>query len=232
MFPAASPNAAALFNSMAGTPSTLDFHRTALNAHKKPDPFTNPLATSAPTTQGQMPAMTASTHQPQARQQFGQHDNDAANGLFLLAQAGNESHASSQFAVPPLPSHNAADEAARRRARTNARSIGSMPGSLRAQSELSQDASDGTETKPSNRVRGKKAANGKGSKARKTEDTPPKQPAAKKGKANNGAAISNHQFEDENDEDEDEAMKEDQYHENGKKMTDEEKRKNFLERNR
>jgi ATF/CREB family transcription factor len=62
---------------------------------------------------------------------------------------------------------------------------------------------------------------------RKADETPSKAPAGKKGKGNNGQATeAEQQSEEEQD------TNKDEYNSNGKKMTDEEKRKNFLERNR
>ena len=56
----------------------------------------------------------------------------------------------------------------------------------------------------------------------------PKPAASKKAKANNGHSMQ----EPEEEEQEELDMSKDEYNANGKKMTDEEKRKNFLERNR
>jgi len=60
------------------------------------------------------------------------------------------------------------------------------------------------------------------------KDTPSKAPANKKSKANNGYAMEPEPQVSEEEQD----MTKDEYNANGKKMTDEEKRKNFLERNR
>merc|ERR1712169_58923 len=114
MFPAPSPNSQAFIaqlQSGGATPSTLDFHRTALSAAAKRDknqangnqaqPQQNGQQAQKP--QGQQPA----TSQPQEMsnngaqvksepKSFDPHDNDAANGLFMLAQGGNQN--ANQFA--------------------------------------------------------------------------------------------------------------------------------------
>ena len=246
MFPAPSPNSQALYQSLASggaTPSTLDFHRTAMNAaaaRKDPNQQNQVNGASAQ----QISAPVAAMSQAGPSQDFNQHD--AANGLFLLARAGNGAQASNQFAIPNPPnsvansnqpqSHETSPNLNNRGARNANGSIGggSLSGSIRGPSELSAEES-GDQSKPATRSKGKRASAGKGAATangrRKAEDTPSKQPAAKKTKNSNGGAQM-----DMNgmgmDSDEEVDMKEEQYHENGKKMTDEEKRKNFLERNR
>ena len=235
MFPAPSPGSQAFFNQLASggaTPSTLDFQRTAVNAASA---SRTESSTTVPTSQPQPSRTQTSTMDPAVQQQvpnqhFGQHDNDAANGLFLLAQAGNESQANNQFPVPAQPAHASNQDAPPKRAgRNNNGSIGGSisAGSAQGQSELSGGGSDG-ETKQDTK-KSKKGSTNKGGSRRKADDTPAKQPA-KKSKTNNGMAHDISMDDVDSDEPIDE--KEDQYHENGKKMTDEEKRKNFLERNR
>jgi len=95
MFPP-SPNSSALFAQMqsgGATPSTLDFHRTAMNAaaaQKRNE------ITSQP--QDIMNGMDMKPAQNGQGEVFGQHDaNDAANGLFLLAsQSRNGSQGANQ----------------------------------------------------------------------------------------------------------------------------------------
>ena len=254
MFPAPSPNSQALFSQLANggaTPSTLDFHRTAMNvaaARKNENQAFGNQATTQPQEQR---AQVANMEQQQpSHQHFGQHDNDAANGLFLLAQAGNETQSNNQFAMPTQPAHTMAGTGAsqdtspnlaKRATRNAAGSIGgSVGGSIQDQSEMSAEMSDNADqSRPNTRGKAKKNSAGKGANARrKAEETPSKQPAAKKAKANNGNTSARQMAADMDmsmegmDSDEDQNIKEEQYHENGKKMTDEEKRKNFLERNR
>lgn len=222
--PAPSPNTAALFNGIAGfsTPGGLDFHRTALNANKKADPF----ITSGQAPQSSTATADSSVPASTTQQNFDQHD--AANGLFMLAQAGTESQGNSFAQSQQDPS--------KRGNRVNNGSISNMSDATQGRESA---PSEETDQKPNTRNKGKKASNGKNS--RKADDTPSKQPAKKKGKSNNGSvsvqsAQSQNQF-DMNDDDSDMDMNPDDDDGNGdhkdtRKMTDEEKRKNFLERNR
>ena len=249
MFPAPSPNSQALYNHLASggaTPSTLDFHRTAMNAAAaRKSEGQNSLngATSQPHQQRAQVANMDQTSQ-QTQQHFGQHDNDAANGLFLLAQAGNETQSNNQFAVPNQPVHGLpiqnqsqvpSPNMSKRAARNASGSMGgSLSGSARGVSELSGEMSDSADqSKPNTRAKGKRVSAGKAASngRRKAEETSAKQPAAKKAKINNNN-INPPMSLDGMESDEEQNIKEEQYHENGKKMTDEEKRKNFLERNR
>ena len=251
MFPAPSPNSQAIFSQLANggaTPSTLDFHRTAMNvaaARKSENQgFGNTATTQAQDQRAQVANM---DQQQSTHQHFGQHDNDAANGLFLLAQAGNETQSNNQFAIPAQPAHalpaaaavqDNSPNLAKRATRNTAGSIGgSISGSARDPSAEISDNAD--QSRPNTRGKGKKGSAGKAANTRrKAEDTPSKQPASKKAKANTGGASARAIADSMDmsmegmDSDEEQNIKEEQYHENGKKMTDEEKRKNFLERNR
>ncbi|MCJ1475109.1 hypothetical protein MMC13_003769 [Lambiella insularis] len=253
MFPAASPNSQALYQQLASggaTPGTLEFHGTALSAaaaRKLDQNYTNGVTSQPQDHHAQAPNMDSSSQQQTSHQHFGQHDNDAANGLFLLAQAGNETQSNNQFAVPPQPTHglpihsqDTPSNLTKRSTRNMTGSLGdSISGAIREPSDLSADVSDGADqSKPNTRAKTKRTSSGKVTNGRrKAEDTPSKQPTAKKGKNNNGAASVNAMVDmdmsmEGMDSDEEANIKEEQYHENGKKMTDEEKRKNFLERNR
>ena len=236
MFPAPSPNSQALYQQMASggaTPSTLDFHRTALsaaaaskantayrvNGTSAPDEKRAPVAPMDPQLQQQVPPAT-----------FGQHDNDAANGLFLLAQATG-SQGNNQFVVPAsqnAPSNQRANETSPSMGQT-ARNV-SIGGSVAIKTSEGSDSGD---QKPATRSRGKKSSAGKNSGAsngrRKAEDTPVKSSSTKKNKNNTSMQMD---MDMDSEEEEQQDPREDQYHENGKKMTDEEKRRNFLERNR
>jgi ATF/CREB family transcription factor len=84
--------------------------------------------------------------------------------------------------------------------------------------------------RPNTRGKGKRPAGAQANQAgtrRKAEEPPAKAPTGKKAKVNNHIMEPEPPSEDEQD-----ASKEEYTHPNGKKMTDEEKRKNFLERNR
>lgn len=249
MFPAPSPNSQALYQQLAGggaTPSTLDFHRTAMSAAAARKTNTQSGTNGANASDSRAPI--AAMNQPGQSQQFDQHD--AANGLFLLAQAGTGAQANSQFAMPNPPtavtnssqnaSHETSPNMAKRAARNANGSIGggSLSGSVREQSEMSADDS-ADQSKPATRTTRKRTSTGKGAAApngrRKAEEAAPKQPVAKKQKTNISVAQQMSMDMDMaamESEEEQQNIKEEQYHENGKKMTDEEKRKNFLERNR
>lgn len=216
MFPAASPNSQAIFAQLAGggaTPSTLDFHRTALSAASKQN-----QAAIASTSQA--PAV-AAVPQPQEMangagikteaKAYDPHDNDAANGLFLLAQGRNNNP------VPAKPTT----------AKANANTKSTAP--MDAADDAINAAEDGG-AKPNTRGKGKKGAATAATAAsttarRKAEELPAKAPPAKKSKASAPPPPSDEGSDEEDGDDDDE---------NGprSKMTDEEKRKNFLERNR
>ena len=114
-------------------------------------------------------------------------------------------------------------------ANRNGGSISTTSG--RGVSEMSGGFSDDNEqqNRPNTRGKGKRgsAQNNQANGRRKADEAPTKGPAGKKSKGNNGMAMEPEPpSEDEQD------MSKDEYNANGKKMTDEEKRKNFLERNR
>lgn len=289
MFPAPSPNSQALFQQLASggaTPSTLDFHRTALNmaSVRKADPTFGSQAnvtTSQPQeslvstadVDGRPLRQSPEPSGPQAASNtndpFGSHDaNDAANGLFLLAQARNGSQSHNKYTMErpapptavttaagapssiaaPIKSQVIGEQAqgpsptmSKRPARPPVR--GSLSGSLTGVSEISGEFSEsGAEpAKPNTRNKGKKGATTtKGAQAgsgrRKAEDTPSKAPANKRSKASAGnaatAAAAAAAAAAQSESGDDAMMNTEMLNENGKKMTDEEKRKNFLERNR
>ncbi|KFY78669.1 hypothetical protein V498_09061, partial [Pseudogymnoascus sp. VKM F-4517 (FW-2822)] len=233
MFPTPSPNSQAFFNQLAGgstaTP-TVDFHRTALAAsHRKQSEAPTPSnITSQPqrdATNGDHTAQPPKQLQQQQREPFAQHDaNDAANGLFLLASQSRTNSvgpgASGQYTMAPqqpVHAHPSGGASQPRELRNGSRGGGVSEGS------------EDSEGRSSSRVtRGKGRKGGAGAR-RKAEEPPAKAPPAKKGK--HGGAASQHYMEPEPPSEE-EDVKQEEYNANGKKMTDEEKRKNFLERNR
>lgn len=254
MFPQPSPNSQAIFNAIqsgGATPGTLDFHRTAMHARAASQANTSDSYNMPPTSQGQDPNIqpnldskgfaTAKNQQSQ-RDQFEQHDaNDAANGLYMLAQARNGSQSQAQQYPPPqqasqmnyMPNTQHAQSQAhhnngpatgtKRGGKTSI--VSNMSGSTHAGEDFSE--SGGEDVKPGARSKGKKGSATKANNARrKAEDTPIKG-GAKRQKGNNGVAIPDD--DDEASEEEEEDLDHDA---NGKKLTDEEKRKNFLERNR
>lgn len=239
--PQPSPNSSALFaqlQSGGATPSTLDFHRTAISAaaaQKRNENQHQQNITSQP--QDIMNGMDTKSGQNAAQpEMFGQHDaNDAANGLFMLAsQSRNGSQGVNQYTMAqpqtvhahqqPMGGHSANTSPTM----ANRNQNGSMSTtSGRGVSEMSDESE---KQRPNTRGKGKKGVvtNGR----RKAEETPIKTPASKKSKANNGNANSSLMEPEPPSDTEEIDMSKDEYNANGKKMTDEEKRKNFLERNR
>lgn len=247
MFPAPSPNSQAILQQLqsgGATPSTLEFHRTALNAAKKSG-LSAP--TSNPTTESdqlnQITTMDTKAPQPATVDPFTHHDAaDAANGLFMLAKGGqasnNQFSVPTQSSIPPQTIQNKVPEQPQdaNAAKRGSRAVNGSTGSSR---EMSGDGSDtqGEQAKPAAKGKGGKKntstktttpSNGR----RKAEDSPAKGPS-KKAKGNNGSANVDPNLEQgESEEEEEEKKEEKKPQTDTKKMTDEEKRKNFLERNR
>lgn len=210
MFPAPSPNSQALLQQLqsgGATPSTIEFHRTALAAKKNsgngptsnandPEPTSNP-------TMDQKPQPTATD--------FTQHDAaDAANGLFMLAKGGQANNM--QMNQAPAMQNETRSSAARRVSQNNNGAGGR---------EMSGDGSEQELSKPAAKGKGKKNA----PKANATNNRRKADDGAAKG-PNKKAKMT----ESPSDDSEDEEMKNSNM--DPKKMTDEEKRRNFLERNR
>lgn len=244
MFPQPSPNSQALFNAIqsgGATPGTLDFHRTAMNAraasHAQPSNNYNMPPTSAAQDPNIQPNLDSkgftSNNQQSQRDQFEQHDaNDAANGLYMLAQARNGGQSQSQQYPPPqqasqmnympntqhVQNHSTSAPSTKR---------GGKP-SISSNISGSQNSESGDEMKATSRSKSKKGSVAKASNGRrKAEDTPIKG-SNKRQKGNHGPIMPD-EDEDMSEEEEDHDPDHDA---NGKKLTDEEKRKNFLERNR
>lgn len=251
MFPAASPNSQALFASLTSggaTPSTLDFHRTALSAAAKREqtnggqshgPSQSQATQQSVTSQPQdIPtgATVIKTETKTASGPFDPHDNDAANGLFLLAQGRNGTQSTNQFAVSagapghahPAPAPPSNMNTSPQMSSINGGSIGSGRG-VSEGSNMSDDSEHGRRSTRGKGRRNQTAVNGR----RKAEESLGQQPPNKKSKASNGNGNGNGHGNGDIDvdfsDDDDMKMKEDG---TKSKMTDEEKRKNFLERNR
>lgn len=238
MFPViATPNTAALFNLGAGgaTPGTVDFHRTAMRAA---------AVEREQQAQQQQQQQLPVTSQPQeltngaapVKQEmkptgpFDNHDNDAANGLFMLAQGRNGAQPQSQYPVPPQPAGHGHPAPAVQHPDTNMNGNASHGSGSRGASESGSMQSDESEqARPNTRGKGKRNS-GAGvattNVRRKAEDAPGKAPASKKSKANVAGSLNGSEDHDDEDQDDDNGDKP------KSKMTEEEKRKNFLERNR
>jgi len=247
MFPAPSPNSA-LFAQIAGssapTPSTIDFHRTALSAaaakrEQKSQSQSQPQQsiTSQPQelTNGVLPVRTETKPAPGP---FDPHDNDAANGLFMLAQGrGSTQPPSQQYPVIPPPQIHAAPAQAPAVQPVNTSphmngNVSIAGSSARGVSEAASAGSEESEVaRPNTRAKGKRTSAGANSR-RKAEDNPPKPPANKRAKITNGGASSTMNGSFDFDPSDDDMGNEKEEGASKSKMTDEEKRKNFLERNR
>lgn len=248
MFPQPSPNSQALYNQLqngGATPGTLDFHRTAMTARAQnhSNYLPQPAATSQPQANPNIqPDLDSKPYNPNQQNQqadnqdpFSAHQsNEAANGLFMLAQAGGQRGQQQGFPVPQhqqqgfpgMQQQQQQDQNMNGRAQKNS-VISNMSGST---DNGQGDYSDGSvDTKPQRNGRGgKKGSAGKGASngKRKTDETPVKA-QNKKQRGGNGQAVQSPEEDQEMEDDH-----EDEAGPDGRKMTDEEKRKNFLERNR
>jgi ATF/CREB family transcription factor len=232
MFPAPSPNSQALLQQLqsgGATPSTIEFHRTALNAAKAKNTLNGPTSnpTSEPEQATQNTAMDIKPNPPPGVDPFGHHDAaDAANGLFMLAKGGqanpSQFSVSNQSSVPPQNIQNSD------KIRDSDRRGSHNVNGANAGRETSGDLSDmqGEQVKP---TKGKKKTSstkpgGAANNRRKADDVPVKG-------SNKKAKFSSEPPSDAMDSEDEEDQKR-KAPSDGKKMTDEEKRKNFLERNR
>ena len=247
MFPAQSPNSqlSAQLASGGATPSTLDFHRTAMSAAAKRDQNGAPPRSQGqqppPPPQQQQPSVTskpqempngATTAKPEAKPAsgtFGPHNNDAANGLFMFAQGRNDAQSTNQFAVTSgAPGHVGPAPVAPQNMNTSPQVssvIGGSIGSARGMSGSSIASDESEQARPNTRGKGKRnpsPTNGR----RKADEPLVKAPANKKSKTNAAAINGDIDFSD------DESKMKLEEGGSKSKMTDEEKRKNFLERNR
>jgi ATF/CREB family transcription factor len=233
MFPAPSPNSQALFQALqngGATPGTVDFHRTAINAaaRSKNNQFGQ---TSNPQDQNPLDAKMDKSQQ----EQFASHDAEAANGLFMLAKGGqtNSQYAMANQQIQQQQQAMQSNQSVQENHRRNTASMGSLSGH-----DISGQQSDDHEetSKPNTRsARGKKTgkAQAAANNRRKADETPQKS-SNKRSKGNSGSVNVDPSLTLEPpDDDEDDSNEEMPTHDaNGRKMTDEEKRKNFLERNR
>lgn len=236
MFPVPSPNSQALFASLQ-TPGTLDFHRTAINAAaaKRDTQQAQPPVTSRSQEQSHGATVAPMTKQEPkpATGSFDNHDNDAANGLFMLAQGRNGAPPPPAVLQPPARAHSGpAPPVQAPSVSPHMNGNGSISaGSGRGVSEAASAGSDDSEqARPAFRGKGKRNSAGSATNGRrKAEDGPGKAAPSKRARTNGGPPSIDDM--DDFSDDDDMKMK---YEDGGSKskMTDEEKRKNFLERNR
>ncbi|KAJ6011337.1 hypothetical protein N7451_002749 [Penicillium sp. IBT 35674x] len=205
MFPAPSPNSQALLQQLqngGATPSTIEFHRTALTARKN---SANGQGNEDPTSNANMDTKP----QPVPADQFTQHDAaDAANGLFMLAKGGQ---ANNMQANPNMQNDS---RAAARRVSSNTNGTSGR--------EMSGDGSEQELSRPKGKGKKNAAKAAPAANNRRKADDGAKGPN-KKAKPNSVEPPSDMDSDDED-------MK--KFSGDPKKMTDEEKRRNFLERNR
>lgn len=267
MFPAPSPTSQSLFSlsGPAATPGTLDFHRTALNAAaaKREQSQTQ----QPPTLPPPQPSNTAPTSQPQEMSNglsapkpaeprpapptastFDPHDNDAANGLFMLAQGRSATQLPppQPYNVPSIQLHttSAAPAPAQQPTTSTSPQVGGAPSvsgsSGRGASEASARSEESEGARPSTRAKGKRTSSSTATNARrKAEEPAAKAPAAKKTKTNSENGAEEEAQNNDANANNEEGAKENKPSTSSSnassskaKMTDEEKRRNFLERNR
>jgi ATF/CREB family transcription factor len=252
MFPAPSPSTSQfLFG--GGTPGTMEFQKTALSAARKSTHSQPPLI--PPQTELKTEDNLNHPHpnsslndQSKPRQQSDPFHADpahnAANGLYLLAQMGAppNSYQASHIGIPPNATNNMdSNPSLAKRAAMNsatsaanrAASNSAAPNGVRGMSEASNHRSDSSEEPENAAGRKGRAARGKAATTatgkRKNDGSSDGGKTATNKKAKSARATSDDGEMEDYDEEEDgqDGVKKD-----GKKMTDEEKRKNFLERNR
>ncbi|KAH8723362.1 Aft1 HRA domain-containing protein [Phaeosphaeriaceae sp. PMI808] len=244
MFPAPSPNTQAIFNLQGTgiTPGTGDFQAAALRAATQAN--LKVPTTGAPTSQpeGAAAGMDRQNNfqQPQSQQQRSQNDpyanhdvSSAANDLLSFAsQNGSARNNQPQFSMPPQQQNVHAGHMpvqpvvqhnhVRRDTKGSINSMQSV-----GTGDFSDSGSD--QGKTTTRSRAKKgAANGKQAAGSKRKNDEPAKGSRKK----SAAASMDDEMMMEPDSDDDMNIKDEDTHKDGRKMTDEEKRKNFLERNR
>ena len=203
MFPAPSPNSQAIFNSLQSGGATPG----TLDFHR--------TAMNAAARNKSQFAITSNPQEQQNGNMDAQHDaTDAANGLFMLAKGGQ----ANQFS------------------QTQQQMQTRSQGAQRTSNASAEDAGSPEDDDSKPAARGKKGAKAPPTNGRRKSDAPQKG-SNKRQKSSSGsinvdpALDPNMDMDDDSDMD-DEGMMEDGKGKNGKKMTDEEKRRNFLERNR
>ncbi|KAI1270574.1 Aft1 HRA domain-containing protein [Xylariaceae sp. FL1019] len=239
MFPAPSPNSQAIFASLTNnggaTPSTLDFHRTAMSAAASKAGRDKSQPNGSATSQPQENGVAIKSEAKPASGAFDPHDNDAANGLFMLAQGAQQRNGPQQTQYPvggnqPVHAHPPPAPANQPNAspRMNGNGAHPPPNARSVSEAMSHGSEENEAPKPTTRGKGKRGGAAATNGRRKADEAPAKQPASKKAKTA-PSPQSQEEATSEEDEDDDHKTNPDG---TKTKMTDEEKRKNFLERNR
>jgi ATF/CREB family transcription factor len=247
MFPAHSPNSQAIFNLQGAgvTPGTGDFQATAMRAAAQTN-HGKSATSGAPTSQPE--GVTAgmdrqNNFQPPQPQQprsqtdaYPNHDvSSAANDLLSFASqnGGGSRHNQPQFSMPSQPQSMNAGHMPVQPVNHNNHNRRDTKGSINsmhsAENGEFSESGQSEQAKTATRSRAKKgAANGKqAAGAKRKADEGPKGSRKKSAAAQ---AMDDDMMGPDSDEDMD--IKDEDTHKDGRKMTDEEKRKNFLERNR
>lgn len=218
----------------------MEFQKTALSAARKSTHSQPPLIPQ----QSEIKSEDNHNHDQSKRQASDSLGVDpahnAANGLYLLAQMGAPPNAYQSphmtSGIPPNATNNMDSSLAKRAAMNSATSAASravsqnsaVPNGVRTGSEMSPQRSDSSEEPESGR-KGGRNSRGKpmgASTGKRKNDT-----GSDGGKGSAKKAKSTRAMSDDGDmEDYDDGQND--IRKDGKKMTDEEKRKNFLERNR
>lgn len=229
------------------TPNTLEFQKTAMSAAAKrsQNQTAQPPVTTSVTSQPQTTIAPSTKSEPKQAGPFDTHDNDAANGLFMLAQGRNGGQPNAQFpmAAPPHITAASSVSTAPAVAVSGPQTINASPqmnnsGAIispvsgRGVSEAGSAASEENDSIRPN-TRGKRKASQSAATTNGRSKAETSKNANKKAKTN-AAALAGSKMDDEMDSQSEKAKSEEPQKEsqNNKKLTDEEKRKNFLERNR
>ena len=251
MFPVPSPSPASFLQFGTSTPSTMEFQKTALSAASALRKQHPPPALSAAQPPLIKPEFSATVHDDREntstskpRQLSNAFDTDpahhAANGLYMLAQAHQNDHQYSSNNVPPpanagagagpkqsamasVPAESSPTNKKRAIVTTNPMARGMLtnnsPTTVRGVSEMSEEQPSDSDESDDGKPRGGDGKSGKrgATRTRKGDGKSNKRSKTTQGSANGSG------------DDQDMDM---QGNDATKKMTDEEKRKNFLERNR
>ncbi|KAF8471179.1 Aft1 HRA domain-containing protein [Kalaharituber pfeilii] len=251
MFPVPSPSPASFLQFGSSTPSTMEFQKTALSAasalrKQHPPPALNPIPPPLTKPDFSVSANEDRDHNnstTKPRQLSNAFDTDpahhAANGLYLLAQAHQSDHqyssntaaastnaggAQNQSSIPPMQGDNSPNSKKRNIMNNNtsvarAGTSSNTPANIRGVSEMSEDVASESEDSDDKGSKAGETKNGKRGAARTRKTDAKSNKRTKTGQGSTGGS---------GDDQENETQPTD----TTKKMTDEEKRKNFLERNR
>lgn len=248
MFPVPSPSAASFLQFGGSTPSTMEFQKTALSVasalrKQHPPPTLNPIPML---TKPELPVPSNEDRNQmdqRPREMPNTYDTDpahtAANGLYMLAQAHQQNDQYNPSAGPgPMntnggpppppptmpPQQMDTSPVSRKRSLvtntsmqrgTTMPNMTQMTNGMRGMSEISEDmGSDSDDSQDKGKGGAKRGLTAK-------SRTKSESKANKRAKILQGSGGSGDDMDNDN-----------QLNEHGKKMTDEEKRKNFLERNR